>query len=281
MNLGLYKNHIETIEISPLTLTSTSDVFWHASVIGKVSQTCGGLSRDKKQAIRIGIAEFIERFEFARLAKSIDRSSYMLDEFPTSCGFAAGFDSLKTKKRSIAESIERWCWSKWIDEGYSILEVFPTNLSDITRSLLKKFDAVRYFKVNIDDSTIKNFEFPCSFYVILGFKNNGVFPGSRVDSDDFLGWEHCATEAWRHLLIFNKDCNDGINSAFPFNRIYFFGKNGMPKNLIVNQNCENWPIPKIKICKQVPTICKDAFVWRSVIDDYIGWDKGDYARFVY
>ncbi len=115
-----YSKFIDRIEITPLTMESKSDLFWHVSVVNQFGITCGGLSNLREHAIRIGISEYIERFEFSRLLNTSISSQFLLDKFPSTCGFAAGFNSLKTKKRSIAEAVERWCWSKWVDEGLYI-----------------------------------------------------------------------------------------------------------------------------------------------------------------
>jgi hypothetical protein len=162
-----------------------------------------------------------------------------------------------------------------------INEIFPTELTDISKSLLKKFDSVKFLKVSFQNSTISDFPDDYSFYVILGLKDQGVFPGSRIDTCDQLGWEHCAIEAWRHLLIFKSYKNTESELSFPFNRIIYFGSNGIPDNLNIKKDRKLWPKPVLQLCKPVPTLCENVFVWRSLLENYIGWDKGSHARFVY
>lgn len=270
------------LEESPVEVAGRV-VGWHVNAVGANSVLGAGAAINLERAKRIAIAEVIERKTFRQLAESESAADFQLDKFPTSCGFAAGFEKEPTRLRSIAEAIERWAWSKWIDEGYVVPEanISVSELSDFDKYFFCQFDRVSFFKVKIDTSNIQNFGSEVELIISIGFKGDGVFPGSRVSQAGECSVLHPLIESWRHLILYqNQDSKNA--HKFPFNRINFFGNNSsVALRQIANAKHMEWATPKLLLSKPVVFHSEAAFVWRSLVENYVGWEKGSESRFVY
>lgn len=298
-------------------------VGYHHSVLGKDNlPLSSGCHYDKNTAKRIAICEFAERAFVQNIFNSKISNpklfeQFLLNDYPTTSGFAAGFENEATKFRSICEAIERWIWSKWIDEKYRIPKEDKSMIafSPLAQKFLEAFDEVLLFRVPIiekivtlqrdllnnsfDDALNQKIHVsPLCFTVCLGIKDEGVFPGSRVSSiyDDI--WTHPVIEAWRHLQIFNfnsKNCNTAFYSDAYLNktqkksdkviidRINYFGCN---KNLAlqtINEATKKFNlIPALKVLTQLEqNITQPFYLWRAICHDYIPWHLGGVDRFVY
>ena len=240
----------------------------------------GGCGETIEKARRIAVAECIERALFFQLKASPSAAEFLIPEYPTSCGFAAGFNDSKTRLRALFEAAERWHWSQWIDRGCRIdqVQVDPARLTDYSRYFLGCFDHVGFYR--------REFQFcemALQIGIVLGIKGEGVFPGSRVAQAGEDLWSHGLVEAWRHLEIFRYlSENTPANAPIVDRRILFFGKN---KEVAFEQisaaTKSEWAEPKLRLLKSWNPLGKKAFFWRAVCHDYIGWDKGDERRFVY
>ncbi len=273
---------IKRLEESPIVVDG-QNVGWHVSAIGSKGALGGGLSTELETAKRIAIAETIEREVVRQINDSDLKSLFMLDKYPTSCGFAAGFESKATRLRAISEAVERWAWSKWIDDGFLLpsLKVTRNELQPLERYFFDSFDEVLFYSITIKTELIPNFLPAVEFGVVLGVKGSGVFPGSRIATRKSDLWQHSLIEAWRHMHIFGQNLNRE-QLEFPVDRIVFFGKNCQSALFqIESAKNDDWPKPEQLLVKQFKTQDENVFVWRSLMKDYVGWEKNNKTRFVY
>lgn len=238
----------------------------------------GGVSIDISIAKRISISEYCERICFLAILNSPKLSSdFEIKNHPTTCGFAAGFEREKVKMRAIAESLERWAWSKWIDEGFELEQTSLRDHTKISEFFAKSFDESFVYTRNFELMIPQKIEM--QFTVFLGVKDDGVFPGSRVCTLNENSLEHAVVEAYRHLKIHEID---GDKKEFPYDRINFFAKN---KNVAFSQIYsavkKNWPGFSLKLLKEYETGVDELFVFRAIAHDFIPWNEGSIERFVY
>lgn len=200
-------------------------------------------------------------------------------------GSGIGLDLDVARRIAIAEAIERWSWSKWIDEGYIIPELNDFKLIEftpLTKYLYKQFDSFKLYQVELNCSDLNLQDFPekIKLCIFIGLKNGGVFPGSRVCALDEDGWSHAVVESWRHLVIFKSNSN--LKNIFPCKRINYFGTNAEEAiNKIIGADKIIWPKMKLLLHENIVTKIPNTYVFRTLLSDYIGWDKGDEKRFVY
>ncbi len=145
----------------------------------------GGTAQAGDLAKRIAIAEAFERSYLSIIRKSSElREKFMWDQFPSSSGFAAGFDRQTTRFRSICEGLERWSWSQWVDKKYILpsLNSENLNLCPLAKELARPFDKTFWFKKNFQLVISNEESFDLSFVVFLGCFKNGIFAGSRVST---------------------------------------------------------------------------------------------------
>lgn len=238
----------------------------------------GGVSSDLDIASRIAMAEVAERKAYREIVNSKELSTrFEINNHPTTCGFAAGFERDKVRLRAIAESLERWAWSKWIDDGYSIIRTTDKKHTEISRYFSNYFDEGIIFTKSFEVLSIPKTEF--EFTVFLGIKDNGIFPGSRVCTKNENSLEHAVVEAYRHLKIHEQE---NEKNDFPYDRINFFAKN---KDIAISQvdkaEKTNWPTFSLKLLKEYETNVENLFVYRAIAHDFIPWNEGSVRRFVY
>ncbi|MDR3559040.1 MAG: hypothetical protein P4L58_01415, partial [Candidatus Pacebacteria bacterium] len=146
--LKRYYPSFSRIEESEITYGGNS-LGWHSTLFDSSSQIGSGCSQNKDSARRIATSEAIERGVFRELLKK-EPKSFLLDEFPTTSGFAAGFEPAHVKHRAIAEAVERWAWSKWIDQDCLVEAASPgtREIGPLGSFFQGKFDEVLFFKKN-------------------------------------------------------------------------------------------------------------------------------------
>ena len=283
--------HFSYLQEFELKNSIGENIGFHSSLITTDNLPfAGGSAKDLNQARRICAAESIERAIFYKCLKTPnDVNKLLLDKYPTTCGFAAGFEEKKTIFRAICEAVERWAWSKWIDEGYKITTVNMPKLNDTSKYFLSQFEEVLFFKTNIKLNSYllpKYISNDLIWTVVIGLNHNGAFPGSRVTTAQDELWEHSLLEAWRHQLIFKNELeNKKINNLFE-KRIKYFGDN---KEVALRQSRQfeaiDLPMPKLKILENAVTenyrLQNEYYVYRALCDDYLGWECGDETRFIY
>lgn len=246
----------------------------------------GGTATTKEVALRIAIAEAFERSYVDLIAKGPQSSlDFDMKAYPSSSGFAAGFDKESTRFRAICEGLERWAWSKWIDEHYNIpsLKKYEYELSALSRNLINSFDEYLWFKKDfvVDISPTEKLEL--SLVIFLGIHGNGIFPGSRVSTSQDDLFQHPIIEAHRNLTnaLLSKTSPVAIQDIIQ-ERTHFFAEN---KSLALSQVekalISKWPVPEIKLLKEFPTESNELFIYRCLFKDFVGWHEGAVDRFVY
>jgi hypothetical protein len=258
-------------------------VGWHIHAFSAAGKCiAGGTAQNEENALRKCIAEMIERALIGKINSTPTKLWVRLDTHPTSCGFACGFDREKSRLRSLAEALERWHWSKWIDENFEIstASVTPNGLSPISQVLSADFDSLQFYSRNFIFQNMR-----LKFGAVIGVKGPGVFAGSRVCSESEDLWEHAIVESWRGLqnhITSDRTRFAELRNNVAFLRTEFFAKNGdCALEQIKGATKSEWPTPKILLQKEINAELPGVFLWRSLAEDYLPWDQGPVARFVY
>jgi hypothetical protein len=275
------------LEESPVAGASVSQpIGWHFNAMGLNSLCLGsGLAPDRDTARRIALAETLERAVFRKLRDSNQAHEFWLDKNPTTCGFAAGFEFEKARIRSICEAVERWARALWIDNGFALMEVPSPRvfLSPLGKHLIEPFQDCLYLmgEFSVQDP-IKRSMINLKLAVVVGMTKDGVFPGSRVCSDQEDPWEHACLEAWRHHLVFKNNSLPDLPENSFLHRISYFGtKRELAVSQIERASRYDWPKPNIDLHRSHEELGGKLFVWRSLCDGYLGWESGGIDRFVY
>lgn len=277
--LAHLKDKISFLQESSLEANG-KHICWQVTAFDQSGVPVGsGLSTDKKNAIKIAISEFIER-SFVHQLKSSKTGAieWKLDEFPTSCGFAAGFNLRNTKLRSIAEGLERWALSNWFDYDCPLQEIqliHATKESIITNELSKEFAHIRCFT---KDFAVLFEQQLINLYLVMtiGFSSTGAFFGSAVRASRVEAIDHALTESHRHLLI-SRQTRDF--NKFPFNRILYFSNNREKAESILNKTRTNvWPVPQVLFQKAH----QESFaIVRTIFEGWTPWNHGSLGRPLY
>ena len=285
-------NHLQKLvpefsHFEELALQYDSEVVGHQTVLilNNGFPYSGGLHEDRNTSRRICAAEAIERSVVSRLrANSMVDDPFGLRKVSSTCGFAAGFEREPTFFRSVCEAVERWVWSKWIDEGLAPKDFKFSPERKLQKCLAAHFDEVKCFRseVQIQRQGLPVFvPSKLQFVGVIGIKGNGIFPGARVstDGDDLL--THCLVEAWRHLKIFENELQAKKPATLIDARIKEFGTNGKSK-LTQIESLRSKPLPEVRLeFAKMVSEKNGYFVSRALAADYRQWNEGPNDRFVY
>lgn len=256
---------------------------WHSSAVSSDDlPLSSGSSSTKEIARRIALAELCERSLVSLISKSINHNDYLMKSFPSTSGFAFGFEVKKTKLRSIAEACERWVWSQWIDKKYIIekVDIDLGALSKLSKFYLSVFDSVSYFKKTITISIEKRV-YSFDVGIVLGIKKDGVYPGSRTVLSGDEPWEHSLLEAYRHLKISEKQSKSAFDDII-YKRIFYFSINKIEAIRQVESAYKtDWPTPDILLMKEYKVEQENFFLWRTLFKNFTSWTDGGESRFVY
>jgi hypothetical protein len=247
----------------------------------------GGTNVNSEIAKTIAIAESFERALAKKISMDpIKSKEFLMDLFPTSCGFASGFDQSTTKLRAIKEAVERWAWSKWIDESFQMNEIELKNklANPLSQYIFKLFPKVRIHRKDGILVLHKDLHLNYSFLVLILENENGVFAGCRAGppNEDLIS--HSAIEAFRNYQNFKLlSKNDALNtnSVVAKRNIYFATHKEEAFEQIKRSTNKSWPQAEISILKEYPTMVPGVFLWRCLMKDFLGWHIGDVKRFVY
>lgn len=281
------KYNLANIIEQPIVDNRNNIVGYHCYAQNKSGATIsGGTFSNKEAALRIAVAELVERYFFQELCKTEFSKQYYIEEYLSTCGFAAGFDNNSTRFRAICEGVERWAWSQWIDYKLNLpIDVSEKKYTILAQALITDFDQIfsysKVFQVKISETEFLELKFA----VFLGCKEGGIFAGSRVSTAGDELWEHAAVEASRNYKnsIFYAKHPEKIDYKSNFvTRLLYFSKN---KNEALRQIDDavktDWPKPELLVLKQLNTGFASVFVWRCLFKDYVGWHLGDEKKFVY
>lgn len=275
---------IKSINKQPIMNSHNAIVGWNCYFVNNKGQSfAGGTAQNEHLALQIAVAESFERTIFSILfSKELYVKNYLLDEIPSTSGFAVGFTKESTAFRSICEAVERWSWSQWIDYGFKTPLLKKSNFSKLATHLTTLFDGYELYQktVHLDSELICE---PLIFSVFLGFKNNGIFAGSRVTTIKDDPWDHAAIEAYRNLKnseLIDSTLLDAENIISQ--RVLYFSKN---KNTAIEQInralITEWKHAKILLHKEVPTDISGVYMYRTICKDFKYWHLGGVDRFVY
>ncbi|MBX3039201.1 MAG: YcaO-like family protein [Bdellovibrionaceae bacterium] len=280
-HLKHYLPDLKAIQESHFSLDQRITGF-HATCIDSENTPLGsGTHFNREMAHTIAVAESVERKIFESLYKSSLKSDYMLDLYPSTCGFAVGNQKHEARQRSIAEAIERWLRSKWIDDNYALVELTPPidSFDPYQQSVFSFFDQVRAFQHTA--TIIFNSE-PSHYHslIVVGLKDQGAFVGSRTSLNPHDLWSHALTEAWRHLHISQNISR--YPTTFDYQIIEHFAQHAdQAFNQIAAATRPGLPAPNILLHKEVETPFADLFCFRTLCEDFKGWHEKDIQRFVY
>ena len=256
---------------------------WHSNVILEGRRIAGsGTHSDRAMSRTIALSEAMERRMMTSLQKSENVDRLLLSEYPTSCGFAFGFDREATRDRALAEGVERWLRSKWIDEHFCIPNVPKTEVSPqlnpLGRLMADLFENVGYFQTTntmIVRGELVEF-FSC---IVVGIKGQGAFVGSRTSLSSHDLWTHALIEAWRHLIIFERSTE---RDRPDLKSIFYFGTHKKEALHQVELACiEPFPEPSLRLLEEVNTHVGGFYCFRALCHDFQGWHGENYQRFVY
>lgn len=273
------------IKIQEYTLyDQIGENFWHTTFLSEGVPLCGGYGKSKNYSRSVAAAEYLERTKYIELSNSTSdiKKKWGLDLIPTGCGFAAGFNQRNTIIRSLAEGLERWVISKWVDEECYLEEKDSNNLSKTfakpSRWYMSQFDFVRFFYKEVVIQISKDF-FKFKIAVVLCFKGDGVFMGSSADLEGKNIWLHALVESFRHLRIVKAE---NPRNVFPYNRIFYFSKNAEVIKKQVNKCIkQQWSDPKIILNHIEFFESEGYYLARSIFSNWRSWNLGGNERFLY
>jgi ribosomal protein S12 methylthiotransferase accessory factor YcaO len=258
-------------------------VGWHSNVLVRDGRIQGsGTHQDRAISRTVAISEAIERRVVEKLRSSGNAEQLLLDEYPTTCGFAVGFNRDATRGRALCEAIERWIRSKWIDYHFGIPEIneseFSAKMSPLGIHLRQAFTKMRFFQTTntmvIDGQNVTFFS-----AIVVGFEKNGAFVGSRTSLSPDNLWTHAIVEAWRHLIIHERSPE---RDRPDLKSIFHFGEHqGEALKQIEAANQSPIPAPTLRILREIDTQAEGLFCFRALCRDFRGWHGDDYWRFVY
>lgn len=266
-------SHLEESSLKSEELATS----WQVSALDDQGRPLGsGFSKQLSIARKVAIAEFIERNFVLRLKTSDEGPQWMLNSHPTSCGFAAGFDPLSTKIRSIGEGLERWALAQWLDEGYHLEEEMAPLWPTECLPLLRDFNDVSVFKKDFLYEA-ENRIIPYQLCVTVAWTQKGAFLGSAVRSSFEEALSHAMVESHRHLLISTQKRNFNI---FPYNRIKYFAHHRKEAlDIISFDGKATWPTPIVEFQKDY--INELFCISRTIFKDWTPWERGALNRMLY
>jgi hypothetical protein len=261
--------------------------YWHSTVLDqKQNPISGGFSESRSQARKIATSEFLERKTFREIASSSDeiRNLWGLNKIPTACGFACGFTLAGAIQRSLAEAVERWVASKWIDDDLYLKEILQSDLvptfDPISVFLLSPFLETRFFRrevdVNFYGQTIS-----VAVAISIGLTPLGAFVGSSAQKKDGNIWQHALLESFRHFIAIKNNPPEQL-LTFPGNKVLFFSSNRqLAGDQIDRIKRDRWPDPKLSFHVHQAFGEGEYFVSRSILDGWSSWSEGPIDRFLY
>jgi len=244
----------------------------------------GGTNTNKETARRIAVAEALERGFVRKISKDpIISEQFLLNQIPSSLGFACGFEREKTKLRSFCEGLEKWTLSQIIDFNFPATIQSKFKLTKLAENLCIQFDNIQLFQkkisVNLPEATTNT---SLVFSLFIGYTKTGAFPGSCIAFENEDQMTHACIEAHRNFSNYNYLIKKNIAPEnLILKRILFFGEN---KKLVGNQinTYENkvWPTPNLRLLNEYNTEFENIFLFRTLFKDFIPVNAGTVNRFI-
>ena len=276
-----FRSYLKGLDSAPMQ-TENKTIGWYSVVLGADGEPLGGGTAESTDlSKRIAIAESLEKLEVLYGLSDEERKLLRCEEFPTRCGLAAGFEEHQTNQRAIAEGIERWAWSKWIDDGYQMPEIPKPKLTSLAEYCFPQFDEVKFFEREITHS-ISNFPKSIRFCAAVGFKDGGAFPGSRLCGLNEDPWAHALVESMRNVMIYQARENRKRVYPFLMERLSFFATHASEGYAATQgKNANNWPIPELDFFVTLERKQDGYLLARSLCKHFIPWHMGTKERFVF
>lgn len=272
----------EAVELAPL-LWEKEIVGWEAILIDRDKNVLGGaISDSKEKCIQIAYAETLERY-FVKNLNIRDQQRFLTDLYPTSCGFAFGFEEKGTYNRAFNEALERWVWSKWIDEHFLLAKRDGATIkhTSLASYFVDAFDEVLFFSREFDLDHLGGGRRQIG--ITIGLFENGAFAGSKVSMIGEDVWTHALSESFRHKNLYLKirdhhKSDEGVVK----NRLIYFGAHQKEAiDQIDKMALEEWPRPEILLQKRVELPFESLFLYRILFENFMSWHLGEEKRFVY
>lgn len=238
-----------------------------------------GFSIDSQVAKQIALSEALERqivFELT-LAHNAEKK-YLLDEYPSTCGFSVGLDKESTKQRAVAEAVERWLISKWIDDHYFLPEqkIDFHSLTSVDNFFANHFSEIKYFthqckvQVGAEDLIV-------SSIITIGLTEHGAFYGGKSAVNQSPSMTSALVESWRHLRL-----SEASSQPTKLVVVKHYSKNKESALAQIDMATKtDWPQPKIRLLVEIPTGVDGYFCFRCLCENFKGWHGQDINRFIY
>jgi hypothetical protein len=274
-------SNFDHIDVNPIFDVNKKTIGWNCiAYLSDGFPISGGTHINKDTALRVCVAEALERTFFYKISRNKLASEFLIKEFPTTCGFACGFEEEKTRYRAICEALERWAWSKWIDDGCNMPAIHNPKIDILSETLANNFVKRSYFLKSFNFQNLK-----LQLGIFIGETQTGVFAGSRVCTSNEDPWGHAIVEAFRNFRNFEVSKISNINLAnvdiVRLRAIYFGTHKNDAWSQIENAKKMEWPEPSIRLLRKYDTQIPDVYLWRCILNDWISWYDGDETRFVY
>lgn len=238
-----------------------------------------GFSIDSHVAKKIALSEALERKIVFDLSSSLNvEDKYLLNEYPSTCGFSVGLDIGSTKQRAIAEAVERWLVSKWIDDHYFLPEqkIDYHSLTPIDKFFSAQFVKIKYYthqcNLAVDSETLI-----VNSIIAIGLTEKGAFYGGKSAINQTPSVTSALVEAWRHLKL-----SETHTQSTELVVVKHFSQH---KELALAQIemavKTDWPQPKIRLLTEIPTEVDGYFCFRCLCENFKGWHGQDINRFIY
>lgn len=275
----------ESVDLQESIIKLADTNYWQSTFLNECGHpVSGGFGPSQQIARKIASSEFLERrFYYNIKSNSGLRSKWGLDIIPTGCGFAVGYNQANTIQRSVCEAVERWVMSQWIDNQKEITRVPESavcpELDTASLYFLKQFDEVWYFLKTVR-IVLGAQIFQIQVAQTMGFKDDGIFPGSSAQCSLGSLWQHSLLESYRHLLAFRN--NPKTVETFPSNKVRYFGENAkVAVRQIEDATDKGWPSAQVRFFNVESQNDNTYYVARTILDGWESWHGGPLERFLY
>lgn len=277
--LNAFLPDIKEVQESPFIIGG-KELAFQSSVILNTGYCIGsGFSENARISRSIALSEAIERKAFFNIYKSDLKSDYLADVFPTTCGFAVGNDLQSAQNRAVAEAVERWLRSKWIDEKYYLYEVniLPSELNILEKYFTNFFEKVRVF-IHTCEINVNGIVEVVNSVITVGLSAEGAFVGSKSVLNEKAPLLSALVESWRHLRLSTSSTQKDTEIKI----IKYFARNKEAAlTQISNANKNGLKNPELRLLKKVDIPIEGIYCFRALCHDFKGWHGDEIHRFVY
>ncbi len=258
---------------------SKNEVFaWSSIVRDNAGYPYSGGSDFQQEIARSkALYEGIERAAVKRMYSEKHNKLFLLDQFPSTNGFACGPSEDFTIKKAIFEGFERYLWDLWIDKKISLKLIDSIPDSKYISILEKSFEQIEFYCCEFQAPFLQHAG-GFHFLVCIGTINKGIFWGSHVNSDlTVTAFEHALIEAQRNLNTFKSgSCTKSL--SYEDQILQKYGENG--QNLFSPQlgNCLHKIDANFQIL-QTAELANGIWIARALVDGFL--ERRDPSRMAF